>query len=69
MFRAIVHSADHLISADGAWWILALDGILLVPLIFAAFFYPMAILIGVGAAVVLTVAVMALIRAVHSHQR
>ena len=68
MFRAIVHSADHLISADGAWWILAMDGILLIPLIFAAFFYPMAVLIGVGGTLVLTIAVLALIRAVHAHQ-
>ena len=68
MIRALLHSADHLINSDGAWWILALDGILLIPLIFAVFFYPMAVLIGLGAALVLTIAVLAIMRAVHTYQ-
>ncbi len=68
MIRALLHSADHLISFEGGWWILVLDSILLIPLIFAVFFFPMAILIGVGVALVLTVAVVALIRVVHAHQ-
>jgi len=68
MIRALLHSADDLVNSDGAWWILALDGILLVPLIFAVFFYPMAVLVGVVALLVLTVAVMALIRVVQAHQ-
>lgn len=68
MIRALLHSADDLFNSDGAWWILALDSILLIPVIFAVFFYPMAVLIGVGAALVLTVAVMALVRLLHAHQ-
>ena len=68
MLRAVLHSADDLFNSDGAWWILALDGILFVPLIFALFFYPMAVLVGVVALLVLTVAVMALIRVVHARQ-
>ena len=59
------YTHDHL-STDGALWILALDGILLIPLIFAVFFYPMAVLIAVGAVAVLTVAVLALRRIVHA---
>jgi len=69
MLHEVLHSADDLFNTDGAWWILAMDGILLVPLIFAVFFYPMAVLVGVVAVLVLTVAVLALIRAVHAHQR
>jgi len=68
MIRAILHSGDHLISSDGAWWILAMDGILLIPLIFAAFFYPMAVLVGVVAVMVLTIAALVVMRAVHGHQ-
>jgi uncharacterized membrane protein HdeD (DUF308 family) len=68
MIRALLHSADHLFNSDGAWWILALDGILLIPLMFAVFFYPMAVLLAVAAAAVLTVGVLACLRAVHSHR-
>ncbi|MBI2828199.1 MAG: hypothetical protein HYX77_02860 [Acidobacteria bacterium] len=68
MIGALLHSLDDLVSSDGAWWILALDGILLIPLIFAVFFFPMAVLIGVGAAVGLTIAVVALMRVVCAHQ-
>ena len=68
MIRALLHSADHLFNSDGAWWILALDGILLIPLMFAVFFYPMAVLLAVAAAAVLTVGVLVCLRAVHSHR-
>lgn len=63
MVQGIFHFWDEHISADGAWWILALDSVLLIPLIFAVFFYPMAVLILVGAAAVLTLGVIALRRA------
>lgn len=59
MLREILHSADDLISSDGAWWILGLNGILLIPLIFAVFFYPVEVLGSVGA--VLGLAVLALV--------
>jgi membrane protein YdbS with pleckstrin-like domain len=68
MIRALLHSADHLFNSDGAWWILALDSILLIPLIFAVFFYPMAVLLGVAAAAVLTVGLLVCLRAVHSYR-
>jgi len=67
MIRALLHSADDLIDSNGAWSILALDGILLIPLVFAAFFYPIAILVGVGAAAVLTLVALAVMKAVHAH--
>jgi uncharacterized membrane protein HdeD (DUF308 family) len=68
MIRALLHSADHLFNSDGAWWILALDGILLIPLMFAVFFYPMAVLLAVAAAAILTVGVLVCLRAVQSHR-
>ncbi|OFW35805.1 MAG: hypothetical protein A3F70_15030 [Acidobacteria bacterium RIFCSPLOWO2_12_FULL_67_14] len=54
---------DH-ISADGAWWILALDAVFLIPAIFAVFFFPATVLIGVGVAAVLTLGALVLRRAV-----
>lgn len=66
MFRAVFHYWDEHISGDGAWWILALDAVLLIPLMFAVFFYPVAVLIGVGAVLVLTAAAIGLRRAVYA---
>lgn len=44
------------VSYDGGMSLLLMDGLLLVPLIMAAFFYPIQVLIGVGAVLVLTIA-------------
>jgi len=68
MIRALLHSADDLFNSDGAWWILALDGILLIPLIFAVFFYPVVVLGGVAAAAVLTVALLAMVRFIQARR-
>lgn len=57
---------DEHISKDGAWWILALDSVLFIPLIFAAFFFPMAVLGIVGGAVGLTLGAIGLRRAFHA---
>jgi hypothetical protein len=55
MLHEIMHSADHLISSDGAWWILGINGILLIPAIFAVFFYPVEVLSTVGGLMALAV--------------
>jgi len=68
MIRALLHSADDLFNSDGAWWILALDSILLIPLIFAVFFYPVMVLGGVAAAAVLTFVVLILMRRIQAHR-
>lgn len=68
MIRAILHSAADLFNSDGAFWILALDGILLVPLIFAVFFYPVPVLASIGGIVLATLVVMAVRRALHRHR-
>jgi hypothetical protein len=47
---------SDLVSYDGGMSLLLMDGLLLVPLIMAAFFYPIQVLIGVGAVLVLTIA-------------
>ena len=47
----------ELVSYDGGMSLLYLDGLLLIPIIFFAFFYPIQVLIGVGAVLVLTIAV------------
>ena len=58
MLHEIIHSADDFISSDGAWWILGLNGILLIPAIFAAFFFPVAVLGTTAGLVALTVVVL-----------
>ena len=68
MTRVLLHSVGQFFNSDGAWWILALDGILLIPLVFAMFFFPVAVLIGSGAVAVLTIMAVALMRAIHAHQ-
>jgi hypothetical protein len=68
MIRALKHYVDRFVEATGGWSILALDGILLIPLLFAVFFFPVRILIGVGAAIVLTAGTLAVRRARHAHQ-
>jgi hypothetical protein len=39
---------SEMVSYDGGMSLLLMDGLLLVPLIMAAFFYPIQVLIGVG---------------------
>jgi hypothetical protein len=69
MLHALFHFWDEHISKDGAWWILVLDSVLLIPLIFAAFFYPVAVVAIVGGAAALTVVFMGLRRLVHVRRR
>lgn len=59
---------DHM-SSDGALWILAMDALLLVPLIFAVFFYPLVVLIGVGAALIVGFGFMWLTHVMQMHRR
>ena len=40
MIRALLDYMGEHVSGDGAWWILGLNSILLIPGIFAVFFYP-----------------------------
>ena len=68
MIRAILHSADDLFNSNGAFWILALDGLLLIPLIFAVFFYPVGVLLGIGIVAALSLAALLVARAVQTNR-
>ncbi|MBI2185943.1 MAG: hypothetical protein HYU37_02330 [Acidobacteria bacterium] len=68
MLHGLFHYWDEHISKDGAWWILALDSVLFIPLIFAVFFYPMAVLAIIVSAAVLTLGFMGLRRLVHGRR-
>jgi hypothetical protein len=46
----------EMVSYDGGMSLLMIDGLLLIPLIFAAFFYPIQVLVGVGVVLVLALA-------------
>ncbi len=65
MLHGVFQFWDEHISKDGAWWILALDSMLLIPLIFAVFFYPKAVVAILAGAAALTLGFMALHRLVH----
>ena len=54
--------AKSRVSTEGALWILMMDGLFLIPVVFAVFFYPWQMLIAVGVVLVLTAV---LIEAVH----
>lgn len=56
MVEGIEHYWQDRSSNDGALWILALDAVLLIPAIFAIFFYPKVALMGIGAVLLLTFA-------------
>jgi hypothetical protein len=47
---------SEMVSYEGGISLLYIDGLLLIPVIFAAFFYPIQVLIGVGAVLVVTIA-------------
>jgi len=68
MVDALSHYTKEHVTGDGSLWILGLDGILLIPVIFAVFFYPMAMLIGIGTALALAVVYLALVQALHGHR-
>jgi hypothetical protein len=68
MLHALLHSCAALVNNDGACWILALDAILLVPLVFAAFFYPVPVLAAVVVLAVLTLAGIGIARGVHTYR-
>ena len=68
LFHALLHSCDSFYNANGACWILVANAILLVPLIFAAFFYPMAVLAAVAAMAVVTILPIVVMRVVHARR-
>jgi hypothetical protein len=68
MVDATLHYCGDYVSADGGWWILLLDTILLIPLIFAAYFYPVPVLTAVGAALVAVLVIVGIVLALQRGQ-
>lgn len=66
---AIGHYKEEVVSTEGGLWILMMDGLLLIPLAMAAFFYPVAALIGVGLALAVSVAALVATRAYQRRHR
>ena len=58
MFTLLRRYWSEMVSYDGGMSLVLMDGLLLVPLIMAAFFYPIEVMVGVG--VLLVVALVAL---------
>ena len=55
MLRLLRRYWDEMISYEGGLWsLLMMNGLLLVPLVFAAFFYPIQVLVLVGVLLVVT---------------
>ena len=67
MTDAVKHFWTENLAADGAWSILALDALLLVPVIFFVFFYPLVVLGGVGTVIALAGIYYVLLRALRKH--
>ena len=54
MFSLLRRHWDDLVSYDGGLSLLLMDGLLLVPLVMAAFFFPYEVAVGVGVALVVS---------------
>ncbi|HKE87538.1 MAG TPA: hypothetical protein VKB50_27460 [Vicinamibacterales bacterium] len=57
MFKLLRRYWDDLVSYDGGMSLVMMDGLLLVPLVMAAFFYPVQVLILVAVLLVVTFAI------------
>ena len=68
MVDALTHYWDEHLSSDGAWWILGLDAILLIPAMFAVFFFPYAAMIGAGGVLAIAAIYFVLLRALRGHR-
>jgi hypothetical protein len=68
LLHALLHSCDDFFNADGAGWILVLDAILLIPVLFAAFFYPLAALAGVLAIAFVTIVPLVVMRLIQARR-
>ena len=69
MVDVLVHYTRDHVTTEGGAWILLLNAILFVPLIFALFFYPVAVLTGIGVTTATVLGILALIRALQRHRQ
>ena len=68
MTDAVAHYFQDHVTPDRDSSLLLLDSILLIPLIFAVFFYPVEILVALAVVAVIGAGFVALSRAVHRHR-
>ena len=68
MIHALLDSVGKHVSGNGAWWILGLNSILLIPLIFAFFFFPREMLTVTAVVFVLTTGVFLVVKAVRARR-
>jgi uncharacterized protein YneF (UPF0154 family) len=68
MIRAILDNMGKHVSGDGAWWILGLNAILLIPLIFAFFFFPREMLTATALVVGLALGVFVVMKMVRARR-
>jgi hypothetical protein len=55
MFSLLLRYRTEFLSSDGGMWLVLIDALLIIPLILAAFFYPLEVLMGVGGVMLATV--------------
>jgi hypothetical protein len=55
------------ISPEGALWIVMMDGLLLIPLVFAVFFYPRPVLMAIGGVLLLSALLVEGVHVVRTH--
>jgi hypothetical protein len=68
MTDAVAHYFQDHVTPDRDNSLLLLDSILLIPLIFAVFFYPVEILVSLAVVAAIGVGLVALSRALHRHR-
>jgi hypothetical protein len=68
MLDAMAHYWETRVSSEGALWIVMMDGLFLIPLIFALFFYPRTVLLGVGAVVLLSLVLLEIVHVARTHR-
>jgi hypothetical protein len=68
MIESVEHYWQNHISADGGLALVGLDGILLIPIAFAVFFFPIPMLIGIGSVLLLMLGGYELVHFSRTHQ-
>ena len=68
MLGSVSRYWESRVSSEGALWIVMMDGLFLIPLVFAAFFYPRAVLIWIGAVLLATAILIEAVHVVRTHR-
>jgi hypothetical protein len=68
MLGSVTRYWNSRVSSEGALWILLMDGLFLIPLVFAAFFYPWPVLMSVAGVLLATALVIEVVHVVRTHR-